>query len=237
MCFSVSRKWSAKSVASTHPAEGDGLLTLYGVSCILFISKNGERIALCNIFSAFVALGVLGMQLSADKSFAQWIVAGLVMGLVGDLCLNLRYVFEKRAKPIFLAGIAAFLIGHILYLVALIPLAPSTPVYSVPAGIVAAAVLLILLKQIEVGGAIKAFGIIYIGVIVVMTAVATGLFISSPQSKGLLLFMIGAYLFTASDVVLVLNQFGKNKGKALRAVQLSLYYVGQLLIALSLQLF
>lgn len=55
----------------------------------------------------FVVLGVLGLLLAADKSFAKWIVAGLVMGLVGDLCLNLRYVFTKRAKAIFMLGIAA----------------------------------------------------------------------------------------------------------------------------------
>lgn len=184
----------------------------------------------------FVLLGFLGMQMAQDRGFASWIVAGLIFGLVGDVCLNLRFVLPKSGQKVFLLGVAAFLIGHILYLVALIPVAPGTLVYSIPAGLVAAALLLYwLLKQIEVKGAFKIFGVVYIGVVVLMTAVATGLHIHAPGEKRFLLFMIGAILFTASDVVLVFNLFGKTKCKALRAVNLSLYYLGQLLIALSLQ--
>lgn len=135
-----------------------------------------------------------------------------------------------------MAGVAAFLLGHILYLAALIPLAPATLVYSVPAGLVAAALLLFwLLKRIEVKGAFKIFGVVYIGAVVLMTAVAAGLFLHAPQETGLLLFTVGAVFFTASDVVLVFSLFGKNPPKALRTVNLSLYYLGQLLIALSLQ--
>lgn len=186
----------------------------------------------------FVMLGVLGMRMASDKGFALWIVLGLIMGMGGDICLNLRYVFKKQGKMIFMVGIALFMLGQILYLAALMPIAPHTLVYSLPAGLVAAALLLIwLLRQIEVGGALKIFGSVYIAVVALMAAVATGLFINAPGEKGLLLFMIGALLFAASDVVLVLNQFGKRKGKTLRTVNLSLYYVGQLLIALSLQLF
>lgn len=186
---------------------------------------------------AFIVLGTLSAQTAMDQSFASLIVAGLVMGGIGDICLNLRFVLEKAGKKIFLLGVAAFLIGHILYLAALIPLAGASVIFSLPAGAVAAALLLAwLLKQMEVKGAFKIFGIVYIGVVVLMTAVAASLFIMQPESTRFLMFMIGAILFTASDVVLVFNLFGKTKHKALRATNLSLYYLGQLLIALSLQL-
>ncbi|MBQ4011772.1 MAG: hypothetical protein II602_04430, partial [Erysipelotrichales bacterium] len=50
------------------------------------------------------------------------------------------------------------------------------------------------------------------------------------------LFALGAVLFLISDIVLILNTFGKESKFSLRIVNLSLYYIGQLLIALSLQL-
>ena len=71
----------------------------------------------------FVIVGFLGMKKGLNPGFADKIFTGLVFGMIGDILLNLRFVFEKQGQKIFLAGIAAFLIGHIMYLVALIPYA------------------------------------------------------------------------------------------------------------------
>ena len=69
----------------------------------------------------------------------------------------------------------------------------------------------------------------------IMNAVAIGnvLTLGTPFTK---LFALGAVLFLISDIVLILNTFGKESKFSLRIVNLSLYYIGQLLIALSLQL-
>ena len=48
------------------------------------------------------------------------------------------------------------------------------------------------------------------------------------------MFAAGAFLFLVSDIVLILNTFGPKSKFSLRVTNLSLYYVGQLLIALSL---
>lgn len=50
------------------------------------------------------------------------------------------------------------------------------------------------------------------------------------------LFSAGAFLFLISDIVLILNTFGKESKFSLRITNLSLYYIGRLMIALSLQL-
>ena len=62
----------------------------------------------------------LGLLLSPGTQTARLIVAGLILGCIADVLLNLRYVFEKKGQLIFLAGIAVFLSGHILYLAAVI---------------------------------------------------------------------------------------------------------------------
>ena len=48
------------------------------------------------------------------------------------------------------------------------------------------------------------------------------------------LFAAGAVLFLVSDIVLILNTFGKETKQSLRICNIMLYYIGQLLIALSL---
>ena len=51
-----------------------------------------------------------------------------------------------------------------------------------------------------------------------------------------IVFLVGVVLFLMSDVILILNTFGPKKSFVMRVSNLMLYYVGQLLIALSLQL-
>jgi uncharacterized membrane protein YhhN len=69
----------------------------------------------------FCAIGFLSLGSAQNLGFARLICIGLCFGALGDILLNLRFVFPKVGQKIFLAGVAAFLTGHILYLAALIP--------------------------------------------------------------------------------------------------------------------
>lgn len=182
----------------------------------------------------FVVLGFLGLSIATLPTFAKVVVAGLVFGLVGDVCLNLRFVLEKTGKKIFLGGILAFLIGHILYLAALIPLAEKVWVWLIVGVFVAAALLYWILSSVEAEKAFKIFGVVYIGAVVLMTAVSVGVF-RTRGTSGSLLYMIGAVLFTASDIILIFNTFTKDGKAWMRPANLLLYYLGQLLIAFSIQ--
>lgn len=186
----------------------------------------------------FVAVGLFGRRVVLSSSavtgadeFVKFILIGLILGLVGDVLLNLRFVFKKIGQKIFLLGIVAFLAGHIFYLVALIPSAQNLLVCIIVGAVTAAVLLFIIFKTMEVKLAFKIFGIVYIGAVVIMTAVAIGNLIADPTYSKNIIFAIGAVLFTASDVVLIFNTFGKETKFALRITNLSLYYIGQLLIA------
>ena len=50
------------------------------------------------------------------------------------------------------------------------------------------------------------------------------------------MFLVGTLLFFVSDVILILNTFGGNPQFRNRVINLTLYYAGQVLIALSLAL-
>lgn len=181
----------------------------------------------------FITLGLLGF-LDSPGTFSRLIFIGLIFGGIGDVCLNLRLIF-KDGKKIFLAGIVAFLVGHILYLVALIAeTAPKTLIISLVAGVVAAVALLAwIFANITAQKVFKIFGIFYVGAVVLMTAVSVGRVVENFNISSLI-YMIGAVLFTLSDIILIFNMFSEKKAAWMRPTNLTLYYLGQLLIAFSL---
>jgi uncharacterized membrane protein YhhN len=183
----------------------------------------------------FVLAGVVAYSLSPDRMFARLIVLGLMLGAVGDVCLNLRFLLTGRARAVFLLGIGSFLLGHAAYLIALIAKQPGALLYALPvAAIISFFLIRFVLSRVEVGGVIKTFGIVYLSVVFLMAAVALTLFAFEPQSTGKALFAVGGLLFAASDVLLVLNQFGKRAYPAFRALNLVLYYLGQICICLTI---
>ena len=158
---------------------------------------------------------------------------GLVLGCAADVLLNLRWVFEKKGKLIFLVGILVFLGGHILYLAAVLPLCGNRLVIFLAGAALTALLMSWIFKRITAEKAFKIFGVVYIGAIVLLNCAAVANLLAAPSAfTGL--FAAGAVFFLVSDVVLILNTFGSETKQSLRVTNVMLYYVGQLLIALSL---
>ena len=176
---------------------------------------------------------ILGMKLSPGTSAAKMITAGLLLGCIADVLLNLRYVFQEKGQLVFLLGILVFLSGHIAYLLGIMRMTGNFIICIVLAVILTALLMKWIFARIEAKKAFKIFGIFYIGVIVLMNCVAIANLIADPCAFTAV-YALGAILFLISDIVLILNTFGSETKFSLRITNLSLYYVGQILIALSL---
>ena len=204
----------------------------------LFIKvEHEEKYLLADIFKGlaslmFVLVGY-NAYLTTNNISNRQLLIGLIFGMVGDILLNLRYVFPKQGQKIFLAGIHSFLIGHIMYLVALIPQARHLWLFVAIGALVAACLLVYIFKTMEVKKAFKIFGVFYLGAVFIMCSIAIGIAIFAPSNRSII-FAIGAILFTASDVVLIFNTFSGVTRFSLRVTNLSLYYIGQMLIAYSM---
>jgi len=181
----------------------------------------------------FVIIGVTGYLTVTNDSLGLKIAVGLVFGLIGDVLLNLRFVLKENGQKAFLAGILAFLIGHILYLCALIPISVNLSVCVIIGAVLAAALLTYIFKTMEVKIAFKIFGVFYLGAVIIMTVIAIVIAASTGNAHDIV-YAVGAVLFTASDIVLIFNTFSGVTKFSLRITNLSLYYIGQLLIAGSL---
>ena len=176
---------------------------------------------------------ILGFLLSGGSPAAKLITAGLLLGCIADVLLNLRMVFPKKGHLIFLVGIVVFLSGHILYLIAILKGAAPWWICVIIGVILTALLMKWIFARITAKKAFKIFGIVYIGAIMLLNCLAIGNLIVSP-SAFTAVFAAGAVLFLLSDIVLILNTFGKETRQSLRVMNISLYYLGQLLIALSL---
>ena len=88
-------------------------------------------------------------------------------------------------------------------------------------------------RRITAKPAFKIFGVFYLGAIMILNCVAISNLLTDPGAfTGI--FAAGALLFLISDIVLILNTFGSKSRFSLRVTNIGLYYLGQILIALSL---
>lgn len=176
---------------------------------------------------------LLGLRCSSGTATAGQVTLGLALGCAADVLLNLRWVFPQKGQLVFLVGILVFLSGHVLYLAAILPLCNSRLLCLILGLILTALLMMWIFKRITAKKAFKIFGVVYIGAVVLLNCVAVANLIAAP-SAFTALFAAGALLFLASDIVLILNTFGAETRQSLRVTNIALYYVGQILIALSL---
>lgn len=182
----------------------------------------------------FVLLGIVGNEVSYNYAVSQNVVLGLLLGMLADILLNLRYVILMKGRVLFLAGILVFLMGHMMYILALAPICGCLTAAVIAGAVLSAVLIRQLYRHIEADPALRIFGIFYLGTITIMTCIAVGILFTDPSAfSGI--FSAGAILFLASDIILILNTFGQKSKESFRISNIVLYYIGQLLIATSLQ--
>ncbi|WP_155839501.1 lysoplasmalogenase [Butyrivibrio proteoclasticus] len=176
-----------------------------------------------------------GIVCSKGSMLENMVLCGLILGAIADVFLNLRYVSEKNGKLIFIMGILVFLAGHIVYLASMLTLSVNWPLSMAVGAVLAACLITWLFKVISADRSFKALGVVYLGAIVLLNAVAVGNTISQPSAfRGA--FATGAFLFLVSDIVLIINVFGDKYRQSFRIINTILYYGGQMIIAMSLLL-
>jgi uncharacterized membrane protein YhhN len=175
--------------------------------------------------AVMVALGAVALALgAADTTSGRWVLAALAFGLVGDLAL----LGDSEAR--FLAGLGAFLVGHLAWVAAFVASGLEEPVLAV-VGLVVVVVALVLGRAIvpgahrEGGAALAAPVVAYMAVIAAMAL--TG------WATGLLLVGLGAGLFVVSDTVLGLGRFGHERPLT-RPVVMVTYHGAQMLLVAGL---
>lgn len=179
---------------------------------------------------AFVCLGLLGAACAGGAyAWLTWI--GLILGAAGDVLLQFMDCRPKEREPFFRAGLGAFLIGHVFYIVAFALLGRVTGWAVLLAAVLFAALFLLQFPaRMDLKGQ-KVPVYAYAAVISVMTAFAVLSFGAGARGA---LVGLGGILFLVSDAILALIFFSPLREKSLPTWNLITYYAAQILLALSI---
>ncbi|MDD3129889.1 MAG: lysoplasmalogenase family protein [Candidatus Izemoplasmatales bacterium] len=158
---------------------------------------------------------------------------GLVLGLIGDLFLELQYFYpDNRIKQIRY-GMIAFLVGHIFYILGM-SFFDSFSYISLIIGAFMVVVVFFASKLMKLDfKEIRIMSYLYTFVIFTMVGQSIILSINNDFNMFSLSFMVGAILFGISDLVLAPIYFGNKVSDIYVVANLGTYYLGQVLIALS----
>lgn len=194
----------------------------------------------------FISVGVWGLHVTAANAdgnpIGALVVMGLVCGLLGDIWLDLKYVFPEHDLAFTYAGFAVFGIGHVLYIAGmLVRFFPSGETAFVIAPIVLGIILSIMNAALEKPmkldyGRLKPIVIGY-GALLFTTMLLSGslALYHGFQETALNFILAGAILFAISDLVLSGTYFGMGHERPIDFVlNYFTYYPAQFLIATAL---
>ena len=196
---------------------------------LLLAERGGRTRQVLVVKSALSCLFVLAalMQPHPLPGYAGLVLAGLVLGLIGDVCLALP------GQTAFRLGLLAFLAGHLLYVAAFLGLAaPAAWGGPAPLVIALAGVLVFLWLRPRAGKLLIPVAA-YILAISLMLSCAWAVF-QTPglPVRGVSAVLLGALLFYLSDLCVARDRF-VSPGFINRLLGLPLYYAGQFLLAFS----
>ena len=224
------------------------LMSLSAIALGLFLYEKCKGYSLKAVFikacasMLFIALAAVNLFHTGYHIFPKFAIIALALGMLGDISLDLKYVYKEQDKPFTIAGFLVFGVGHILYITGMF-----LEFYH------DASFLYILLPLIGgvLGGIItvlieKPMKLQYKEFRWIVGAYATILFsmmfstislciLSGFQATSLILLMAGGILFALSDLILNMTYFGEGHEKPFDIISNTVtYYIAQNLIALSI---
>ena len=201
--------------------------------CATYAGKKRQSVVLKGLASlCFVMLGVV-LYLAHPTTFGALVVTGLALGALGDVILELRFVWQDRRAVVASAvGTVSFLLGHLAYITALLTRDGSSALLALAlCAVLSIASVPALMKRVQVDSrALKTLGALYLVIAVGTFSVALGCLLTAGVTRLTALFACGSLIFASSDFMLAYYGFVK-KVRPLRAIYLLAYYAAQLRIA------
>jgi len=177
------------------------------------------------IFKPLTMVLILVAAVSGSTALPHYrnlIIVGIAFSMAGDIFLMLP-------SDRFVAGLIAFLIAHLFYIVAFVSKIDTVVGWPLISLITYGIVVYLVLSPYL--GKMKVPVLIYIVVILVMAWSAWEWWAQAGTNTSLMAFS-GALLFVISDTILAVNRF-RQKFKMARVLNLSTYFTAQLFISSS----
>ena len=190
----------------------------------------------------FIGLAIYSTTQTGLTKFPYFAIGGLVCGLLGDIALDLKYVYKEKDYEYTMAGFVAFGVGHILYVTGMFLEfynGQSVLYIVIPLilGVLMGPITMFVGKLSKAEyGKFKLVACCY--AITLFSTVATAFsmwMMNGFNNTGLLMLFIGGILFAVSDLILNLTYFTKGHERPIDLISNSItYYAAQYLIAFSI---
>ena len=95
-----------------------GIGLIFQLLKCLFEYKNNSvlKLIMKSIASvSFFVAGIISFLYSGSNKEYSIILFSLGFGMIGDVVLDIKYIYPKHENIIFIMGMVSFFIGHILY--------------------------------------------------------------------------------------------------------------------------
>lgn len=196
----------------------------------------------------FILCGFFAMKISGNNTpYAELIMWGLAFGWLGDLLLH----WLKDKMAIFALGVVAFLTGHIFYVIALqkaikttYPAAKAFEWYEilfvavVIIGVTIFAILQGFYKdRAGITAGLTAYGVLLLAMFAKTARFAIGEWAYGTNDNVLAVFITvlgGGFFFAVSDILLGYIIMFKDKNRILRIINITTYFIAQILLASSI---
>lgn len=168
--------------------------------------------------------------------FGSWMTFGLICGLLGDVWLDLKWIYLQDKDSYLYSGFIFFLIGHVSFILAIFNASPYTlwtVILSVVAALVIAVVAILLEKPLKMKyGKFKWIVFLYSFALSLTMTSAMATAIVTGFQKMWVVMSIGGLLFLLSDLVLSGMYFSEGKNTKVNIVlNHTLYYAAQFTMA------
>jgi uncharacterized membrane protein YhhN len=199
-------------------------LTIASTAALLASERSGFRpgvwlakpLAAAGFVAAALANGAF------ESSYGTWILSGLVLSACGDVLL-----IPRESPRAFLAGLVAFLLGHVAYAIAFATRGLDGITVAVALPAVLGAGLVVLRRLLPfVSARMRAPVLAYVVVISVMLVCAAGTVGRAGNSA----IFLGAFAFYLSDLAVARERFVQ-KSFVNKLWGLPLYFGAQLVLA------
>lgn len=192
----------------------------------------------------FIAVGFFALYSNSSPA-GFFVLGGLVCGILGDIWLDLKYIYPADDAPYTFSGFVSFAVGHVLFIGGMLLdfgglITPAafliTAVASVALGF--ATVLSGPLMKLDYGK-FKGISMLY-GPLLFATALVSFVLARAAgfESRGLIMMFVGGVLFALSDLVLSGTYFGVGRDRPVDIIlNYAFYYGAQFTIAMAILFF
>ena len=155
-----------------------------------------------------------------------WLIAALVLGLLGDVGLAVSDDEATEPDLAFMAGLGSFLLGHVCFVVTFVGAGQRAG--GVAAGLAIVAVVAVLVLRRVVQGAARSGGV-QLAAAVSIYAAALSTMVVCGVGTGLAFTAVGAVVFMASDATLAFDRFVRPVPRA-PVIVIVTYHLAQAMI-------